>query len=254
MTHTIRTVVVYLVRFAILWFVDALSLLATSWVMPGLTLTAVNGASLLTVAIGAAFTLAIVNLLIRPIVFLIARPLGWVAMFVIGFLVNAVAIWITAYLMPGFEVTILAAIAGRHRLCLLQRRPDRYPGHRRGGLLVPEPHREARQGAAVRQRRRARPRADDAGDRRAELLAHQEGDRRWADAHAGADDRGGWLRAVARRLRPAVDDLFLPGRHHVWRQLRYSCLSLVRQGEEEAVRIGERRHRAERALRARARG
>jgi uncharacterized membrane protein YvlD (DUF360 family) len=112
MTHTIRTVVAYLIRFAILWFVDALSLLATSWVMPGLTLTAVNGASLLTVAIAAAFTLAIVNLLIRPIVFLIARPLGWVAMFVIGFLVNAVAIWFTAYLMPGFDVTILAAILG----------------------------------------------------------------------------------------------------------------------------------------------
>ena len=112
MTHTIRTVVAYLIRFAILWFVDALSLLATSWVLPGLTLTAVNGASLLTVAIGAAFTLAIVNLLIRPIVFLVAKPLGWVAMFIIGFLVNAAAIWITAYLMPGFEVTILAAIVG----------------------------------------------------------------------------------------------------------------------------------------------
>lgn len=112
MTHTIRTVVFYLVRFAILWFVDALSLLATSFIIPGLTLTAVDGASLLTVAIAAAFTLAIVNLLIRPIVFLIARPLGWVAMFVIGFLVNAVAIWLTAYLMPGFEVTILAALLG----------------------------------------------------------------------------------------------------------------------------------------------
>ena len=112
MTHTIRTVVVYLVRFAILWFVDALSLLATSWVLPGLTLTAVNGASLLTVAIAAAFMLAIVNLLIRPIVFLLARPLGWIAMFVIGFLVNALAIWLTAWLMPGFEVTILAAVVG----------------------------------------------------------------------------------------------------------------------------------------------
>ena len=66
MTHTIRTVIFYLVRFAILWFVDALSLLATSFIIPGLTLTPVNGASLLTVAIAAAFTLAIVNLFIRP--------------------------------------------------------------------------------------------------------------------------------------------------------------------------------------------
>ena len=112
MTQTIRTVVTYLVRFAILWFVDALSLLLTSWVLPGLNLTMVGDTSVLTVAIAAAFLLTIVNLLIRPIVFLLARPLGWVALFVIGFLVNAVALWITAYLMPGFEVDFLGSIVG----------------------------------------------------------------------------------------------------------------------------------------------
>ncbi len=112
MIQTIRTGFMYLVRFAILWFVDALSLLATSWVMPGLTVSAVGDTPMLTVAIAAAFLLSIVNLLIRPVVFLIARPLGWVAMFVIGFLVNAVALWITAYLMPGFEVDFLGAILG----------------------------------------------------------------------------------------------------------------------------------------------
>jgi putative membrane protein len=112
MTHTIRTVVTYLVRFAILWFVDALSLLLTSWVLPGLNLTRVGDTSVLTVAIAAAFLLTIVNLLIRPIVFLLAKPLGWVALFVIGFLVNAVALWITAYLMPGFEVDFLSSIVG----------------------------------------------------------------------------------------------------------------------------------------------
>ena len=112
MTRMIRTGFMYLVRFAILWFVDALSLLATSWVMPGLTVSAVGDTPMLTVAIAAAFLLSIVNLLIRPVVFLIARPLGWVAMFVIGFLVNAVALWITAYLMPGFDVDFLGAILG----------------------------------------------------------------------------------------------------------------------------------------------
>ena len=90
MTNTIRTVARYLVRFAILWFVDALSLLFTSWVLPGLNLSAVGDTQVLTVAIAAAFLLTIVNLLIRPIVFVVAKPLGWVALFVIGFLV---AMW-----------------------------------------------------------------------------------------------------------------------------------------------------------------
>jgi uncharacterized membrane protein YvlD (DUF360 family) len=112
MSNAIRTAARYLVRFAILWFVDALSLLFTSWVMPGVSLSPVEGTGVLTVAIAAAFLLTIVNLLIRPIVFFIAKPLGWIALFVIGFLVNAVALWITAYLMPGFTVDLLGSILG----------------------------------------------------------------------------------------------------------------------------------------------
>lgn len=112
MTHTIRTVSLYLVRLAILWFVDALSLLGAAWLVPGITLSAVGATPRGTVAIAAAFLLAIVNLLIRPAVFLIAKPLGWIALFAIGFLVNAVALWITAYLMPGFEVSILGGLLG----------------------------------------------------------------------------------------------------------------------------------------------
>jgi hypothetical protein len=48
MTNMIRTVVRYLVRFAILWFVDALSLLFTSWVLPGMNLSPVGDTQVLT--------------------------------------------------------------------------------------------------------------------------------------------------------------------------------------------------------------
>ena len=101
MTRQIRTAAGYLVRFALLWFVDALSLVFTSWIVPGVNITAVtldNGATsgILTVAVGAAFLLTVVNFLIRPVVFAVARPLGWVALFIIGFFVNAAALWVTA--------------------------------------------------------------------------------------------------------------------------------------------------------------
>ncbi len=117
MTRQIRTAAGYLVRFALLWFVDALSLVFTSWIVPGVNITAVtldNGATsgILTVAVGAAFLLTVVNFLIRPVVFAVARPLGWVALFIIGFFVNAAALWVTAWLMPGFTVDLVGSLLG----------------------------------------------------------------------------------------------------------------------------------------------
>ena len=117
MTRSIRTAAGYLVRFAVLWFVDALSLLFTSWILPGITLapvTLANGATAdqLTVAVAAALLLTIVNFLIRPVVFAVARPLGWIALFVVGFVVNAAALWLTAWLLPGFTVDLVGSLVG----------------------------------------------------------------------------------------------------------------------------------------------
>ena len=112
MTKAIYTAVRFLLRGAVLWVVDALSLAAASWIMPGLNFQAVGASPRWVVIVAAALLLAIVNLLIRPIILLIARPLGWIAQFVVGFLVNAIALWITAWLLPGFDVTFLAGLIG----------------------------------------------------------------------------------------------------------------------------------------------
>ena len=112
MTHTIKTAVLYLVRVLVLWVVDAISLALTAWLLPGMSITAAEGASAPLVAVSAAFLLAIINLLIRPVILLIARPLGWIAIFIVGFLVNAIAIWLTAWLLPGFNADLLSALVG----------------------------------------------------------------------------------------------------------------------------------------------
>jgi uncharacterized membrane protein YvlD (DUF360 family) len=112
MPDAIKSFMLYLVRFLIMWVVNALSLLATAWLMPGMSISAVGGTPAALVAVSAALLLAIVNLLIRPVILLIAKPLGWIALFVVGFLVNALAIWITAWLLPGFDVDILGSIVG----------------------------------------------------------------------------------------------------------------------------------------------
>ncbi len=112
MTNTVKTVVLYLVRILVLWVVDALSLLATAWLLPGMTISAVGDMPATLVAVSAALLLAIINLLIRPVILLLARPLGWIALFIIGFLVNAVALGMTAWLLPGFDLDVLSAIVG----------------------------------------------------------------------------------------------------------------------------------------------
>jgi uncharacterized membrane protein YvlD (DUF360 family) len=101
-----------LVRFVMVWLVDALSLLLAAWLVPGITLVAAEETPAALIAISAALLLAIVNLLIRPAIMLVARPLGWIALFGIGFFVNAVALWITSWLLPGFDVTLLGGILG----------------------------------------------------------------------------------------------------------------------------------------------
>ncbi len=112
MSNTIKAIVQNLIRLAVLWLVDALSLAAAAWILSGLTFSVVDLTPRWVVIVAAAGLLAIVNLLIRPVVLLLARPLGWVALLVVGFLVNALALWITAWLLPGFEVSFWAGILG----------------------------------------------------------------------------------------------------------------------------------------------
>ncbi len=102
-----------LLRFIAVWAVDALSLLATAALLPGINLAAQEGASVLAVAAAAALVLGLVNFIIRPIILLVAQPFGFIVMFVVGFFVNALALVITSNLLPAFEVRgILGAVVG----------------------------------------------------------------------------------------------------------------------------------------------
>ena len=112
MTKAISSAVRFLVRGAVLWVVDAFSLAAASWIMPGLTFQSVDATPRWAVVVAAAMLLAVINLLIRPIILLIAKPLGWIAQFIVGFLVNSIALWLAAWLLPGFDITILAGLFG----------------------------------------------------------------------------------------------------------------------------------------------
>ena len=104
MTRSISQFAHFLVRFAILWVADAISLAITAIILPGMEFVAVGTTPLWVVAVATAFVLGLVNLLIRPLILLIARPLGFIVMFVVGFFVNAIVLMITSNLLPGFEL------------------------------------------------------------------------------------------------------------------------------------------------------
>jgi uncharacterized membrane protein YvlD (DUF360 family) len=94
----------FVYRLAVLWIVDVISLLVTAAILPGFALESVEGRSVLVVAVAGAFLLGLVNLLIRPVILLLALPLGLIAVSLVGFVVNTIALRITAELLPGFLI------------------------------------------------------------------------------------------------------------------------------------------------------
>ena len=109
----VRTVVKTLVHFFVLWFIDTISLWATAAILPGIALQPEASIPTVVVAAGAAFLLGIVNLLLRPLILLLALQLGPLVTFLVGFLANAIALLITARLLPSLQVdNLVSAVIG----------------------------------------------------------------------------------------------------------------------------------------------
>ena len=109
----IRYVVRWFIRFLVLWFVDAIALIIAAGILPGMSIQVPDLGSYIVVAAAVAFTLGIVNLLLRPLILLLALPLGVLVTVIIGFFANAFALLITAWLMPALQIDgLLAAFLG----------------------------------------------------------------------------------------------------------------------------------------------
>ena len=93
-----------ILRFFVVWLVDAVSIYVTAQLVPGITLEAVNSITPFGVATMAALILGAVNFILRPLLLLLAMPLGWMAVFAAGFFLNGVVLWLTAELMSGLAV------------------------------------------------------------------------------------------------------------------------------------------------------
>jgi uncharacterized membrane protein YvlD (DUF360 family) len=81
---TLRNFLKSIIRFIIVWFVNALTILFTMWIIPGFSYVETQDVTPLIMATSAAFILGIVNLVIRPIFFVVGSASGRIICLYIG--------------------------------------------------------------------------------------------------------------------------------------------------------------------------
>ena len=248
MTRTAWSVVRWIARFVVLWIVDAISLVITAAIVPGVSFSGTGEPIVFLEGLFAAAVLGAINLLIRPVVLLLARPLGPIAVLAIGFVVNALALLATAAVLPDFGVsTFIAAFVAGIVFALVNAVIT-------GVLDVDEEGSFYQNLIERRARRTPFEGASDPGRGLVMLeidgLSYHHIQKALADGYMPTltqmmEEDG--YQPLADRLRPALADLGLPGGHHVRRQLRHPRLPLVRQRPAEAVRLEQGCRRDQRA-------
>ncbi len=87
-----------IINFLLTWFVAALSLLLTAYIVPGFEFSSFSSAAI------AALILGLVNAFVRPVLFILTLPLTIVTLGLFLFVVNALMLWLVGFLVPGFIV------------------------------------------------------------------------------------------------------------------------------------------------------
>jgi len=94
--------------------INALALIITANIIKGVHLNS------FTSAIWAALILGAVNMVIRPIMLLVTLPINLLTLGLFTLVVNALMLWITSQLVPGFVIdSFLSALIGSIVLSLI---------------------------------------------------------------------------------------------------------------------------------------
>lgn len=84
--------------FAIRFLLSALAVMATAYIVPGITVSS------FWVALIAALVIGIVNALVRPILLLLTLPINILTLGIFTLIINALMFWLAASLVTGFDV------------------------------------------------------------------------------------------------------------------------------------------------------
>ncbi|MCL4439525.1 MAG: phage holin family protein [Eubacteriales bacterium] len=84
---------------AIRWVLNALALLFTAWLMPGIEIKGIGA------ALVAALVLGIINAIIRPVILFFTLPINILTLGIFTLVVNALMLLITKSVVNGFVVS-----------------------------------------------------------------------------------------------------------------------------------------------------
>ncbi|MDD2832759.1 MAG: phage holin family protein [Methylotenera sp.] len=94
-------------RLLLIWFLNAVALLATAYMVPNIYVAG------FTAALVASLVIGLVNVLIRPILVLLTLPITILTLGLFILLINGVLFYAVGHWLKGFEVqTVTAGIIG----------------------------------------------------------------------------------------------------------------------------------------------
>lgn len=85
-------------RLLLLWILNAIALLAVTWLLPSIEVSGF-GAALI-----AALVLGFINTLVRPVLALLTLPITLLTLGIFYLLLNGLLFWLASALLPGFHV------------------------------------------------------------------------------------------------------------------------------------------------------
>jgi putative membrane protein len=85
-------------RLLLLWILNAIALLAVTWLLPSIKVSGF-GAALI-----AALVLGFINTLVRPVLALLTLPITVLTLGIFYLVLNGLLFWLASALLPGFHV------------------------------------------------------------------------------------------------------------------------------------------------------
>ncbi|MDP2111269.1 MAG: phage holin family protein [Thiobacillus sp.] len=85
-------------RLLLLWILNAVALLAVTWLLPSIQVSGFGA------ALVAALALGFINTLVRPVLALLTLPITVLTLGIFYLVLNGFLFWLASALLPGFHV------------------------------------------------------------------------------------------------------------------------------------------------------
>lgn len=85
-------------RLILLWILNAVALLAVTWLVPSIQVSGFGA------ALVAALVLGLINTLVRPVLVFLTLPITVLTLGLFYLVLNALLFWLASALLPGFAI------------------------------------------------------------------------------------------------------------------------------------------------------